>query len=206
VTKPLSMHALIVAFALTSTAVVRTQDQPPGPPSRTTVAGVPLKIQVVISRFQGDKKISSLPYSLSVTGGGGVDRATMGPSFVGRANLRMGAKVPVAATSYTPIAAGGAGVNPLVSYQYQDVGTNIDCQVWSVDDGRFRVEITIEDSSVYPDDKEIPGTVKGNPSFRSFRGSDSMLLRDGATAQFTTATDKVSGETVRVDVTLTVVK
>jgi hypothetical protein len=210
VTKPLPTLALVFAFALASTALVRTQEKPAAvpaqAPAKPTVA-TPLKIQVVISRNQGDKKISSLPYSLSVTGGGGVDRDPgTGPRFIGRANLRMGAKVPVASTSYTPIAAGGAGVNPLVSYQYQDVGTNIDCQVWSVEDGRFRVEITIEDSSVYPDEKEIPGTVKGNPSFRSFRGSDSMLLRDGATAQFTTATDKVSGETVRVDVTLTVVK
>jgi len=31
-------------------------------------------------------------------------------------------------------------------------------------------------------------------------------LKDGQTAQFTTATDKVTGESVRVDVTLTVVK
>ena len=199
-TKSLSTLALIVAFALTSTAVVRTQEKPaPAPSSSAT----PLKIQVLISRYQGDKKISSLPYSLSVTGG---TTNLNDPSFLGRANIRMGAKVPVASTSYTPIAAGGAGVNPLVSYQYQDVGTNIDCMIWSVEDGRFRVEITIEDSSVYPDEKEIPGTVKGNPSFRSFRGSDSMLLKDGGTAQFTTATDKVSGETVRVDVTLTVVK
>lgn len=196
------------AFALASPALVHAQDKPAATATpRPSAAETPLRIQVVISRSQGDKKISSLPYSLSVTGGGGgVDRAITGPTFVGRANLRMGAKVPVAATSYTPIATGGAGVNPLVSYQYQDVGTNIDCQVWSVEDGRFRVEITIEDSSVYPDDKEIPGTVKGNPSFRSFRASDAMLLKDGATGQFTTATDKVSGETVRVDVTLTVVK
>ena len=29
-------------------------------------------------------------------------------------------------TSYTPIATGGAGVNPLSSYQYRDVGVNVD--------------------------------------------------------------------------------
>jgi hypothetical protein len=46
----------------------------------------------------------------------------------------------------------------------------------------------------------------GNPSFRSFRASDSLVLKDGQTAQFTTAVDKVSGEIVKVDVTLTVVK
>lgn len=208
-TKPLATRGVAFVLALALPALVQAQDKPasavtPRPPA----ALMPLKIQVVISRYQGDKKISSLPYSLSITGGGGsvAENIAAGPSFIGRANLRMGAKVPVAATSYTPIAAGGAGVNPLVSYQYQDVGTNIDCHVWSVDDGRFRVEITIEDSSVYPDEKDIPGTAKGNPSLRSFKASDSMLLRDGSTVQFTTATDKVSGETVRVDVTLTVVK
>jgi hypothetical protein len=202
VTRPLPTFALVFTFALASTALVRTQEKPAPTAAK---AATPIKIQVMISRYQGEKKISSLPYSLSVTGGG-AEAPMTGAGFIGRANLRMGAKVPIAATTYTPIAAGGANVNPLVSYQYQDVGTNIDCQIWSVEDGRFRVEITIEDSSVYPDEKEIPGAVKGNPSLRSFRASDSMLLKDGATAQFTTATDKVSGETVRVDVTLTVVK
>jgi hypothetical protein len=198
VTTPLRTLALIFAFALASTALVRTQEKAAPAASR---AATPLKIQVMISRYQGEKKLSSLPYSLSVTGGSGRIDPTAGASFVGRANLRMGAKIPVAATA---IKSGEPGV--VQSFQYQDVGTNIDCQVWAMDDERFRVEITIDDSSIYPDDKEMPGIVKGNPSFRSFRASDSMLLKDGATAQITTATDKVSGETVRVDVTLTVVK
>ena len=60
-------------------------------------------------------------------------------------------------------------------------------------------------TSVYPDEKAANGS-PGNPSFRSFRANDSMMLKDGQTAQFTAATDKVSGETVKVDVTLTVVK
>jgi hypothetical protein len=33
-----------------------------------------------------------------------------------------------------------------------------------------------------------------------------MMLRDAQTSQFTSATDKVNGETVKIDVTLTVVK
>ena len=117
----------------------------------------PLKIQVVISRYQGEKKISSLPYSLSVTGGGGgVDRAITGPTFVGRANLRMGAKIPIASTTVAPGGDGKAATS-INSFQYQDVGTNIDCQVWALDDGRFRVELTLDDSSVYPDEKDTPG-------------------------------------------------
>jgi len=203
VTKSLPTLGLVLAFALAWTALAFAQDRPAATPN-TALVVMPLKIQVVISRYQGDKKISSLPYSLSVSGGGGRMDPTAGPAFVGRANLRMGTKVPVPVTTFGPADKSPGAVQ---SYQYQDVGTNIDCQVWAVDESRFRVEITIDDSSVYPDEsKEPAGAVKGAPSLRSFRASDAMMLKDGGTAQFTAATDKVSGETVRVDVTLTVIK
>ena len=200
-TRLLLTLTLVFAFALAPTTPASAQDRPAAP-ARSAAQATPLKIQVMISRYQGEKKISNLPYSLTVTGGaGGVERSAGGPGYVGRANLRMGAKIPVPSTTF----AQNEG-KTVSSFQYQDVGTNIDCQVWALEDGRFRVELTIDDSSVYPEEKDAPGAVKGNPSFRSFRAMDSMLLRDGGTGQFTTATDKVSGETVRVDVTLTVVK
>ena len=50
--------------------------------------------------------------------------------------------------------------------------------------------ISLDDSSVYPDDPP-PGGAKGNPSFRSFRANNTMILKNGETGQFTTATDKV---------------
>jgi hypothetical protein len=65
--------------------------------------------------------------------------------------------------------------------------------------------ISLEDSSIYPDDAPAASS-RGNPSFRSFRAANSMVLKSGETGQFTTATDKVTGETVKVDVTLTVLK
>jgi type II secretory pathway component GspD/PulD (secretin) len=92
------------------------------------------------------------------------------------------------------------------SFQYKDVGTNIDCSASSTDDGRYRLAITIEDSSIITDEKAQPGQVKGNPSFRSFRSTETLLLRDGQTLQFTSATDKISGDVVKVDVTLTVIR
>ena len=193
-TKHLQTIALVFAFALASSVIVRSQEKPaPAAPKPAPVAVTPLKVSVVVSRFQGEKKLSSLPYTLSVNAGS-------------RATLRMGAKVPVmmmmTANMPKDLPQGGP-------VQYQDVGTSIDCNVSAVqDDGRFRVEITIDDSSVYgegpnPTDNKPP---PGNPSFRSFKASDSMALRDGQTAQFTTATDKVSGEIVKVDVTLNIVK
>ena len=187
---------IVMAFA--SMAAAGPQDKPAGipPPKPVAVPSVPLRIQVVISRFQGEKKISSLPYTMAINSTDAGDKA-------GHANIRMGTKVPVPSASFAPTTPGGAGTIPMMSYNYQDVGTNIDCFVHPMDDGRFRVDLTIDDSSVYPEEKE--GTAK-LPSFRSFRAGDSMILKDGGTAQFTTAADKVSGEIVKVDVTLTVVK
>jgi hypothetical protein len=194
VTKYLQMIALVFAFALASSVIVRSQEKPAPPAAKPAAAAVtPLKVQVLVSRFQGEKKLSSLPYTLSVNAGS-------------RASLRMGAKVPVMMMMTANVPKDFPQGGPV---QYQDVGTSIDCSVSTVqDDGRFRLEITIDDSSVYgdapnpTDNKPAPG----NPSFRSFKATDSMVLRDGQTSQFTTATDKVSGEIVKVDVTLTVVK
>ena len=188
-TTQLRTFACACALAAASTAFVYAQEKPE---STAPAAVVPLKVQIVISRYDGEKKISSMPYMLSVNAGR-------------PGSLRMGTRVPVVSTSYTPIAAGGAGVNPLNSYQYTDVGTNIDCSTGPLDLGRFRVELTIEDSSVYPED-QARLTTTDRPVFRSFRASNSLVLRDGQTTQFTTAVDKLTGVVTKVDVTLTVVK
>ena len=182
--------ALVFAFALGSTGVALSQDTPAPAKNPTT-----LKVQVVIARYQGEKRISALPYTLSLTAD---------PRSGGKATLRMGAKVPVIVTTLGP---GASTTSPITPFNYQDVGTNIDCMVsWPLEDGRFKLDITIEDSSVYPDEQSKDSSMKGVPSFRSFRVSDQVMLKDGGTAQFTAATDKVSGEVVRVEVTLTVVK
>lgn len=76
---------------------------------------------------------------------------------------------------------------------------------WAASGGRYRLDITIDDTSVYPE----PGDgapARGTPTFRTFRTSDSVVVRDGETTQVTSAVDKVTGEVVKIDVTLTVVK
>jgi hypothetical protein len=192
VIKPLETLALVVAFGLGSTALVRTQENPTPPPAAkaTTppVAAPALKVQVVIGRYQGEKKLSSMPYTLTINAGG-------------HANLRMGTRIPITMMAMTNIPKDAPAGGPI---QYQDVGTNIDCSAAEVEGGRFSLVVSIDDSSVYPD--EAASSAKGNPSFRSFRASNSMVLKNGETGQFMSATDKVTGETVRVDVTLTVVR
>ena len=200
-TKHLQTLALVSAVALASTAIVRAQEKDKDKPAAATpkaapVVVTPLKAQVVIARYQGEKKISSMPYTLTMN--------AAPPN--NHANLRMGAKIPVMRITAGPAQVVDGKTIPQVGpIQYQDVGTNIDCFTTALDDGRFLLNITIDDSSVYPDE-QAPGGAKGNPSFRSFRASNSMVLKNGETGQFTTATDKVSGEIVKVDVTLTVMK
>jgi Bacterial type II and III secretion system protein len=189
------------AFTVAATAIVGTQEKPAAAPATPTPKAAatitPLKVLVVVSRYQGEKRVSSLPYTLSVNG-----IVDPGRNVGGHANLRMGAQVPVMMTAVTNVPKDMPQGGPI---QYKDIGTNIDCNVLLLEDGRFRLDITIDDSSVYPDEQNT-SAAKGSPTFRAFRASDSMVLKDGGTAQFTTAIDKVSGETVKVDVTLTVVK
>jgi hypothetical protein len=184
--------ALVVAFGLGSTALVRTQEKPAPPPppkaASPSVAAPALKVQVVIGRYQGEKKLSSMPYTLTINAGG-------------HANLRMGTRIPI---SMMPSANAPKDAPSGLPFQYQDVGTNIDCSAAEVEGGRFSLVVSIDDSSVYPDDAAT--SAKGNPSFRSFRASNSMVLKNGETGQFMSATDKLTGETVRVDVTLTVMR
>ena len=80
---------------------------------------VPLSVDVMVTRYQGDKKISSMPYMLAVNAN---KLGQAGPAL-----LRMGAKVPVPTIAAPPgNPAGPAGPMP-GPVNYQDIGTNIDC-------------------------------------------------------------------------------
>jgi hypothetical protein len=160
----------------------------------------PLDVEVVISRYLNDKRISSLPYFLAVN----ASRASE------KTSLRMGANVPVPSTAFTPAQPTADGkpastVSPLISYNYQDIGTNIDCSARPLGDGRFVVNITVGERSVVQG-ANVSGAVQGAPIIRNFSASNNLVLRDGQTRQFTAAADRVTGEVMKVDVTLKVAK
>jgi hypothetical protein len=162
----------------------------------------PLKVQVVFSKYQGEKKVASLPYTL-----------TCNADDKNPAMLRMGIEVPVSV--FQPKEGG-------TSFQYKNVGTAIDCRANTVDDGRFRLEVNVEQSSIYStiDEKArrtpapegppawgVADTPLANvPMFRTFKSTFVPILRDGQSAQYTAATDPVIGEVVKIDVTLTVLR
>jgi hypothetical protein len=147
-----------------------------------------LRVQVVIVRFQDEKKLASLPYGFVVTADG-------------KAFVRMGVDTPVPVTSHTATDKGDD--KPATSFQYRNVGTDIDCAARDLGEGRYQLRLTVVNSSALTG----PGSrVEGAPVFRRFETRLDPVLRDGQSVQTVAATDPVTGEVVKIDVTMNVVK
>jgi hypothetical protein len=184
--KMIRFAPLAAALVLACVAPMRAQEGGVAAPTQTPAASralVAIKVQLVLSRYQGEKKLSSMPYIMWLTAN---DRE--------RTNLRMGVEVPIG---------NGQG-----GFNYRSVGTNIDSRAETVDSGIFKVMLTINDSAVqFQDgDKPFPAVPSTPPALRSFLANFTILLRDGQTAQYTSASDPVSGEVLKVDATLNVLK
>jgi hypothetical protein len=204
--KPPFAAGIALIAALLMPPVVAQEPVPPPQPippgqsagARKTPAPIPLKVTVLLARYQGDKRISSMPYVLGVLASGW----GAGP----KTTLRMGVEVPVTTTVF-----GGDGkTTPVSSYSYRGVGTNIDCGA-TFDEaipGIFQLALTVSDSSLGLDAPKSGGggVARDVPSFRNFNSSFTALLRDGQTMQYTSATDPVSGEVMKIDVTAAVMK
>jgi len=176
--------ASVTLLCLSLAVPVLAQDEPEEQ-AVSAKAATPLKLSVVYTRLQGDKKVSVLPYTLSLNADRGASR------------LRMGLQVPIQINDKDVPG----------NVVFKDVSNNIDCQAAALPDGRFDVRCSIEQTSVYQGTGETGNlSISSTPVLRMFRSDESMILRDGQTTQLTTATDPVSGEVLKVDVTLNVVK
>jgi hypothetical protein len=154
--------------------------------NRALASIVPLKLTVVLSRYRGEKKVASESYELSVR------------TDSNKASVRMSTPAVL-----VPNAGGVAGAQPAPG---STLFTNIDCSANNLDNGRFAVTVTIEDSSIYEDSRYPANGSKTDKSLRMFRTTNALVLRDGQTTEFTAATDKVNGEVIKAAVTLAVVK
>ena len=212
------MRAMRTIAPLLGIVVVTATTAEAQGPSTPKPQSVPLRMQVVISRYQGDKRISATPFTFIVNAVDPVAVPGRDP-----AQIRMGVEVPIgrglplpapppdgrpnAAPGPAPTVQPGAAA----MMQYRPFGTNIDCMAQPLDNGRFKVILTIDESAPYSDEDKakFPSESRAagmNPVFRSFRLSNVLLLKDGQTEQMSSATDKFSGEVVKVDVTLSVIK
>jgi hypothetical protein len=162
--------------------------------------GTNLRVQLVISRYQGDKKLSSLPYTFVATTGGA------------RVRMRMGVDTPV---PFTSTASTSDAAKPSVSIQYRTVGTNIDCGAVARGDGIYQLNLGVENSSALPFEKGpssgghppvVDANPMGSPLFRRFDINLEPWLRDGQSLQTIASTDPVTGEIVKIDVTVNVIR
>jgi hypothetical protein len=176
--------AALVAMVVSGTG--RIDAQQPGAAGAPTAPMEPLKVTVTISRFEGEKKTASLPFVLWVnTGkdGGGI---------------RMSSDVPIPTTMTS------ATGEKSTSYTYRSLGTNIDCSATALGNGLYRLSLTVEDSQVFRTAAIQADGVRA--SIQTFRANNQPILRDGQSVQFAVATDKTSGEVIKLDVTLNLVK
>ena len=158
-----------------------SQDKPAAEQARPVV---PLKVTVVISRHSGDKQVGNLPFVLTLNSGQ-------------RTNLRMGADVPIPQSN----------LKEGTSYSYRTVGTQIDAAAGHVqDDGRVSLQLTVSDTQISVENSADAGNMRGLPRIHTFTSSATLTLRDGQTMQYTADTDKITGEVIRVEVTLATVK
>jgi hypothetical protein len=166
---------------------------------------VPLKVTLIFSEYDGDKKVLSLPYSFVVNADEHGSRQTT--------RVRSGMRIPIATGS---VQSGGSNPSVNTQIQYLDIGTNLDCSGQPEDDGRYKLNFSVDRSSL-----ALPGqtssdkpeeTIRGDassvqdPPVRQFRTDFSVSLKDGQTVETVVATDPLSGHITRISVTATLVK
>lgn len=186
-----SALAVLVLFA---SVPVRAQDQKKEHPSVVQSAGpdTQFRIGFVVSEYDGGKEISSLPYMLNA--------ASSDP----HPKIRAGVRLPVVASEKSGES----------SYQYIDVGTNVDCTIGGpLADGRYRLDFVVNRSSLYVPGpgNERRGSSLGyvppnGPMIRQFFADFNVLLRDGQTQEGTSVTDPLTGHVIKVEVTLNIVE
>lgn len=170
----MSLVLLVTAFGAAA------QETPKSKPDDRTPAVTPLRVQVVFIEYDGDKKVSALPYSFSVN----ADERRARPGSL----IRNGVRIPVSTGKE--------------QFTYIDIGTNLDCSATLQEDGRYKLQLTLDRSSVMP---ETPSG-STNPVVRQFRVEINQVMKDGQTVESVVSTDPLNGHSYHVSVTLNVVK
>jgi len=190
------LFVLILLLCLPVVHVSRAQSTPPKPD-----VPISMKLQVVLTEYDGTKAVSVLPYTLSLST---PEKDNLRPY----ASVRAGVKVPLSTTD-------SKGEN---SINYIDVGTKIDARVLHADEDRYLVELSVERSSLFIRVGDGQGGAVGKewapgdpspstqPLMHTFQGSVQLIFRDKETKEATVSTDPLTGHVLKIDVTLSIVK
>jgi hypothetical protein len=185
---------ILLAVAAMILALPSHAQEKPKPDEHSTAVS-PLKIQIVFTEFEGDKKVKSLPYAMVFTAG-----TRREAEF---AKLRIGSRVPVY-------------VGKEGQFQYVDIGTNLDSRAERLEDGRYGLRLSLERSWVQAE-MHMPidnpaGTAENKlvefsqPVIGQYKTDVYLIARDGQTVETTVATDPLNGKQLKIEVTLTTPK
>ena len=180
---------LVCAFCLMMVSFSAAQEKS----AEKAKPAIPVKIQLILSEFDGEKKVASLPYTIMMQADPSGGHASYS-SFT-----RIGVRVPVP----------GAGKDGQTSFV--DVGSNIDCGVQAEDSGRFTVRLNFERSSLYfqgrgEEKGNIRTTEGGQPYIPTLRAQSTVLVAEGQNMEVLTATDPLNGHVFRINLTLNLQK
>ena len=90
--------------------------------------------------------------------------------------LNLGEQIPIPSTTFTPIATGGANFNPLTSFNYKDVGVNVEITPRVTVEDDIIMDLVVE-SNARGADVNIGG--QNLPSFTERKVTTRLRLRDG---------------------------
>lgn len=184
--------AVVVGVVLASGS---GQAQAPAAQQKAEAVVVPLKVTVVMTRHKSDKAqtvVSRLPFELWVNTGSS-------------ATIRFGSEVPVPTTRFSQAEGADTKSTPVTSFNYRSIGTSVTVSALDQGEGRYRLDVSIEDSQIVPavTDPDVGGP---RTAFQSLRAATQPILRDGQTVQHSLATDRMTGDVTKIEIMLHVVK
>ena len=93
-----------------------------------------------------------------------------------KVELNLGEDVPIPSTSFTPLATGGASVNPLTSFAYRPIGVIVQMTPRVTYEGDIVLDLSVENSA-----RGADVTIAGQalPAFSSRKVTTRLRLRDG---------------------------
>jgi hypothetical protein len=169
------------AVFLAAASCVQAQDAPAKAPEEYKAPGKRLLVRFQETRLRGESTTATRPYIVALH------------ADAGQARVFVGAQVPITVSDEDGLATliKGAGVDAQVS-------------VATLPEGRYRLNAKFEENSVLGTDAGTEATTAGgNPILRAVKGQSRLTLREGETVPFASAVDPVTGEVVRVDLTVT---
>jgi Flp pilus assembly secretin CpaC len=173
---------IFAAASLFGGAVAMAQDPKEAKPSVAQAAGPRLRVRFQESHQREGKTTTAQPCILVLHTG---EKAT---------EVFVGAQVALRTSD--------KGTPTVI---FKNAGIDVQVSAQALPDGRYRLEATFEESSPRNGGSAGAGPSGGeNPILQALKGEAAVVLRAGETVPFASAADPVTGEIVRVDVSVDV--